>query len=828
MKNIVIIYFLLILCLRVVGQSQSGHLFNGPYKGANLDMIAFPIGGIGAGMFCLDGTGTISHLSIHNEPAVFNTPRCFAAIAVKGQPNNTRVLEGPVSGWKRFSVRNGGHGVYGTTIGLARFRNASFKARFPFAEVSLTDQAMPVKVTITGWSPFIPTDIDNSSLPVGGLEYEFTNTTNQTQDLVFSFNSFLLRGFPQIKEMPNGFIVSGDTISTPEKKGDLAFYTDEPGTVMDYCWFRGGFYDPLTVTWHHLEEANPKPVSSQPGAPGASLMVPFRLKPGEKKTIKLMLAWYCPDTKLRFQDDVQNDSDATVEDKSKSLPSPYHKPWYSSKFKNITEVTAFWQQQYASLKATSQKFSDCFYKSTLPAEVTEAIAANLSILKSPTVLRQYDGRLWAWEGCEDDEGSCPGSCTHVWNYAQALSHLFPQMERSLRETEFNENQNKEGHQQFRAALPIRPQAHDFYAAADGQLGGIMKVYRDWRIDGDSAWLRRLYPRVKSSLDYCIRTWDPTRQGRLEEPHHNTYDVEFWGADGMTGSFYAGALEAFIKISDYLKEDAGAYQSLLTQTQAFVNDSLFNGEYFIQKIQWKGLQAKDPVSVSAKSIHSGYSPEALVLLQTEGPKYQYGDGVLSDGVVGDWMARVCGLPEPLEKSKVLSHLEAVYKYNFRTDLTDHSNPERPGYALANEGGVLLCSWPKGDMLSLPFVFSTETWTGIEYQVAGHLIFEGKVKEGLKIVQTLRNRYDGTTRNPFDEYECGHWYARALASYGLIESLTGVRYDAVDQTLYVDSKVGDFTSFLSTNTGWGNVFYHNGKVKLEVAYGSIPVKEIKYGH
>ena len=97
----------------------------------------------------------------------------------------------------------------------------------------------------------------------------------------------------------------------------------------------------------------------------------------------------------------------------------------------------------------------------------EAIAANLTILKSPTVLRQYYGRLWAWEGCEDMAGNCPGSCTHVWNYAQALSHLFPSLERTLRQTEFFDDQNTEGHQEFRASLPIRPLAHTFYAAADG-------------------------------------------------------------------------------------------------------------------------------------------------------------------------------------------------------------------------------------------------------------------------------------------------------------------------------------------------------------------------
>jgi hypothetical protein len=177
--------------------------------------------------------------------------------------------------------------------------------------------------------------------------------------------------------------------------------------------------------------------------------------------------------------------------------------------------------------------------------------------------------------------------------------------------------------------------------------------------------------------------------------------------------------------------------------------------------------------------------------------------------------------------VKSHLQSVYSFNLKKDLSDYSNPQRPGYALGNEGGLLLCTWPQGGKLSLPFVYSNEVWTGIEYQVASHLIFEGKVAEGLDVVRTCRHRYDGRVRNPFDEYECGHWYARAMSSYALIEALTGVRYDAVTRTLYVASKVGDFTSFLSTDSGFGNVSYQNGKAQLKVVYGTIDVQHTVIG-
>jgi uncharacterized protein (DUF608 family) len=804
---------------------QTAHRFNGSYDEAQLEHVAYPVGGMGAGMFCLEGTGAISHFSIRHAPDVFNEPPFFAAISVKGDPEKARVLEGPVPSWKKYGQKDAALGQPGATWGLARFRQASFKSRFPFAEIKLKDRDLPVTVTITGWSPFIPTDQDNSSLPVGALEYNFTNTGAETKDLVFSYNAELSGGFKQVESLVQGFILSDTgSVAKQQDPADFAVFTGDANAVIDHTWFRSGWWDPLTMCWNRIKKAEVQAYPPDKDPRGASLMVPFTLKPGQQKKIIVYMAWYVPNSHLRVMDDASDQKDFSVRDESKDLPSPYYKPWYSSRFKNIGELANYWRSRYEELKKNTGLFTDAFYRSTLPPEVTEAVAANLSILKSPTVMRQYDGRFWGWEGCEDSEGSCPGSCTHVWNYAQALSHLFPAMERSLRETEFNESQNTEGRQMFRSALPIRPIAHNFYAASDGQLGGIMKVYRDWRIYGDSLWLLRLYPKVKLSMDYCIGLWDPRHTGTLEEPHHNTYDIEFWGPDGMCTGMYLGALESMIRISDYLNKDSGPYHALLEKGRLAIAGSLFNGKYFYQKTRWQGLSAADPVEASKNSMGGDYSGDALEMLKREGPKYQYGDGCLSDGAIGAWMATVCGLPAPYDTSRIKSHLASVYQYNFKTDLSGHSNPQRPTYALGNEGGLLLCSWPRQDKLSLPFPYSDEVWTGIEYEVASHLIFVGNTAEGLEIVRTARKRYDGSVRNPFDEYECGHWYARAMSSYALIEALTGVRYDAVTKTLYVHSRIGDFTSFLSTNTGFGNLVYKNGKASLQVVYGSIDVKKV----
>ncbi len=801
--------------------------YNGPYAGSGLNRVAFPIGGIGAGMFCLEGTGAVSHVSVRNTLQFFNEPCTFAAVAVKGEPNVARVLEGPVPGWKIFGAARAGNGASGASYGLPRFREASFLARFPFGVVSLEDPKVPLAVTLTGWSPFTPGNSANSSLPVGALEYSFKNTTGSAVEAVFSFNTknFMSTGSEGNGVLPieNGFILYQEgSEDKPAEEGALAFFVDDPGAVVDHCWFKGGWWDAVTLAWMNIEEArllgNP-PVEGT--SPGASLFVPLTIGPGEEKTVRVMIAWYVPVTDLRYGREPEGAPPSP--DTEACCDSPYHRPWYAGRFMDIREVADYWRSNYDELRGKSVLFRDAFYDTTLPSEVVEAVAANLTILKTPTVLRQTDGRLWCFEGCSDDRGCCSGSCTHVWNYAQAIPHLFPDLERSLRQTEFNESQDDRGHQTFRSALPIRPVAHDFHAASDGQLGGIMKVYREWRISGDRAWLEGLWPKVRQSLDYCIRTWDPRGRGILEEPHHNTYDIEYWGPDGHCGSFYLGALKGAVELGEALGDDVGGYRDLLEKGIANLEGELYNGEYFIQKIQTEGLDATYE-GLDYSSNGTGYK-DIVDLLNREGPKYQYGTGCLSDGVLGFWIARVCGLDDIVSPDKVRSHLLAVHRYNLKHDLSDFANPQRPAFAAGNEGGLLLCTWPRGGELALPFVYSNEVWTGIEYQVASHLMMEGMVKEGLEIVRICRDRYDGSVRNPFNEYECGHWYARALSSYGLLQGLTGVRYDAVDKTLTIDSQIGDdFRSFLATATGYGIVGLKRGKPFVEMKSGTLDVERI----
>jgi hypothetical protein len=291
---------------------------------------------------------------------------------------------------------------------------------------------------------------------------------------------------------------------------------------------------------------------------------------------------------------------------------------------------------------------------------------------------------------------------------------------------------------------------------------------------------------------------------------------------MCSSFYLGALKAATLMGEALGEDVRGYQELYRKGREYLETRLFNGEYFFQTPRWEDLHAESPAEGNVK----GYSPEAIELLETEGPKHQYGSGCLTDGVLGAWMAEVCFVGEILDAKKVRKHLLSVVKYNLREDLSDHVDAQRPSFALGAEGGLLLCSWPKGGKPTAPFIYSDEVWTGIEYQVAAHLASFGELDAARRIVQLARRRYDGRVRNPYEEIECGRWYARAMSSYGLLQCASGVRYDAVARTLFVrPCEEGERRVFLSTASGFGTVSVRGEDVSLEVCGGQIPVENIE---
>lgn len=796
-----------------------------------------PMGGVGAGCLCLTGSGGIQDYSIWGSPATtaipdshHGTEAAFALLHIKGEDSVTKLVEGPLPPEKIYDqgiqgqgYRKGGH------EGLPRFESCEFASQYPFGIVTLADDEVPLTVQVEGWSPFVPLDDKNSGIPCAILNYTFSNPTGKAVEFDFSYHvSHLARGKEGDRGTRNRLVPGhGVSFSNTEDEassrfGSTALVTAAPNPVLKGMWFRGGWFDSISALWREVSTGafapNDGSLSEKglEGQNGGSVMVSLSLNPGETVTIPIVLAWYFPNCDIAI---------AGTGDNKDQIWHPY----YSSLWSDAGDVATYVLANLDELYRRTRAFQAALFASTFPASVQDAIVSNLAIVKSPTVLRQSNGRLWCWEGCFCHAGCCHGSCTHVWNYAQSIPHLFPSLERTLREQEYLCSMDDRGHVNFRSAIPDGPTSHDFHAASDGQFGGILKVHREWQISGDREWLAQMFPSAKRALDYAIVTWDPKRKGALFEPHHNTYDIEFWGPDGMCSSIYLGALCALAEMATELgfKEDAAFYSEIAERSARYLDGELFNGEYYEQRVQWEGLRDTSFADMLAKLPTDGSIDEMSALLKAEGPKYQYGIGCISDGVIGAWMTKIYGVETPLDMENVRAHLRSVFKYNFKEDLFDHACLQRPGYALGHEAGLLLCSWPKGGKPTLPFVYSDEVWTGIEYQVASHMIELGLVEEGLKVVDAVRSRYDGHVRNPFNEYECGNYYARAMASYALLGAVSGFRYSAASKTLWFGPKVESslFVSFFSTATGFGTIELGPSSLTIKMVEGELAVESLR---
>jgi len=305
---------------------------------------------------------------------------------------------------------------------------------------------------------------------------------------------------------------------------------------------------------------------------------------------------------------------------------------------------------------------------------------------------------------------------------------------------------------------------------------------------------------------------------------NTYDIVFWRPDIRDSSVYLAALKAMTLMAEALGEPAEPYAELAKSSANRLNNELFNGEYF-QQLPWSRAEASATDLADIES--TTHNAEELATLRREGPRHQFGSGCMTDGLVGEWLAQVCGLGPLLDPIKVRSHLAAVFRHNFQASLANHANSQRPKYALGREGGTILCTWPRGGELSFPFGYSDEVWTGIEYEAASHLIMTGMVKEGLTVLRACRARHDGTVRNPFDEFEAGRWYARSMACYSLLQAMSGARLERVSGTLHLAPAIkGDFQCFFCCASGYGLVGVRNSKPFVEVVSGEIPYQRILY--
>lgn len=837
--NFLLVGLLIINSIIVNSQTQSWPVLK-HYDANHLYNIALPLGGIGTGTVSLGGRGELRDWQIMNKPAFGfstvtkgnNAPFFSIFVFPDGEKSMSRALIGPLdpTEYQHYEGRPVNQ------HGFPRFSKASFDAAYPVGIVNLSDENLPVNVRIIGFNPLIPGDEEASGLPVAVLTYEVTNTSNKPLmvSVAVTMRNFVGEDGSKFKRdwkgdyIPlgaknnintfksengiSGIYMYSDSINKNDAAfGSIALSTSEMGGVsyrrssVQNQWERA-----IQDLWDDFSSDGDLTDKKQlkDNDPMGSLAVKKKIPANGTATFRFYITWNFPNRYGWSKEIVGN--------------------YYSTKYTNAWDAAQKVIPQIPALEEKTKQFLTAFVNSTIPSEVKEAALFNLSTLRSQTVFRIKSGHLMGWEGVMDEFGSCEGSCTHVWNYDAATPFLFGNLARTMRDVEFNYATDSTGFMNFRTDLPLSKKIRQKVAAADGQMGCIMKMYREWQLSGDNNFLKTNWPRVKKTLEFAwIKGgWDANQDGVMEGCQHNTMDVEYYGPNPQMEFWYLSALRAAEEMAKFMKDkDFQKKCSLLFKNGSqWTDENLFNGEYYIQKIT---------PPASAQDIAHGLKA-GMGSANLSNPDYQLGEGCLVDQLVGQYMAHICGLGYLANEQNIKTTLKTIMKYNYVDDFSPLFNNMR-SYVMGNESGLLMASWPKSRP-KVPFPYFSESMSGFEYTAAVGMIYENQTDNGLKCIKSIRDRFDGLKRNPFDEPECGHHYARAMASWASAIACSGFNYSAVTKSMEFTANAG--TYFWSNGSAWGTCKIEGKTVQLTVLMGKLelnsfalkglPTKKLKNGN
>ncbi len=811
------------------------------YRGEHLRAVAMPLGGIGTGTIALAGDGGLRQWQIvHNVNHTAHVPDSFFAFWARPQYGTgaARLLQSSAlydqSNFRPPATSND-HVVPPEARKLLErlpgVEQIEYAGEYPLAEIRYRDAAWPAEISLEAYSPFVPLDARDSGLPC--VVFEFTIKNPGERPLAASVLATLQNlvgwdGHSPIVGVEN-FAYGANRNALVRARGLTAIEMSNPRLPHDFA-FNGrlalaafaedaGYvtqWDNLELLWRDFAEdgrlANQE--GSAPSETGrtwnGALAAPVNLKPGEEKRIVFVLAWHFPN---RYVDWPQ--PAFTIADRKTKF---WIGTQYGKHFKSALDVVSYVRENLERLAGETRRFRDTFYDSTLPYELLDCVSSQASIIRTPTCIWLEDGTLHGFEGCCgastthcSNSGCCPLNCTHVWNYEQSLSRLFPDLERTMRRTDLEVQQHESGYIPHRTILPAylpRPWERKIGGpenpALDGMLGTVLKTYREYRQSGDREWLARLWPRVKKLMDYVMTTLDPQGTGVIQGEQPNTYDISIYGPNSFIGSLYLAALRAAEEMARIFGEDSVAkrYRGVYENGRRNLPAECWNGEYYIQKIDI-----------------------------TKYPEHQYGLGCHADQLLGQWWAHQLALGYVLPEDQVQTALASIVKYNWRENFAGFRQEPRV-FASENDQGLLICTWPKGGRPPVPTLYSDEVWTGIEYEVAALLIYENRAEEAFRIVRDVRARYDGRERNPWNEIECGDHYARALSSWTLLEAAAGMRYDAGEKFLAFAPrwKPEDFRCFFITGDGWGT-FEQKARASaqsetLAARYGNVRLRRLEF--
>jgi uncharacterized protein (DUF608 family) len=673
-----------------------------------------------------------------------------------------------------------------------------FEATYPVATVTYIDQTLPLQIKLRAFSPYIPGDPDNSGLPSTIQSISIKNLSNETISLEvvgWLENKLLMyKGvnedeFQRENKIFKKDICKGINLACQTENKELKAAGDFGNMTFATLVKNATCIDNLNAeidSFSYLKDS----LKLSENSPMAVIIAAHKLNPNQEVTDDFIISWYTPN--IAFPDKPPNQG-MTVENAN------FH--YYTTKFTDAEAVTSYIAQKYKSLVNYTLLWHQTWYDSTLPWWFMERTFMNISTLATSVSHRFQSGRFYAWEGV----GCCHGTCTHVYQYAQAMSRIFPEIEKDERERVdlaigFDE-----------ATGMIRIRGENTGPSIDGQAGTLLRFYREHLMSKDYSFLKSNWLKIKKAVKFVMKQ-DKNNDGMEDTPMENTLDA-LWSGEI---SWIVGLCIAGVRAGQAMAEEMNDFEfaeicrNYVEKGSKNMEQYLFNGEYFIHR----------PDPKEGKKGIGSYNTCHI------------------DQVYGQAWAWQVGLGRVIDKDKTLSALRALWKYNYMPDVGPYIK-DHPGgrfYALAGEGGMVMNTNPKndpqpyGDAKAWQIGYFSECMSGFEHQVAAHMMGEGMVEEALVITKTIHDRYHAIKRNPFNEIECSDHYSRAMASFGTFINACGFIYHGPKGEIGFAPKLTpeNFKAPYTSAESWGSYAQQRSETglscQLVVLYGKLRLKKI----
>lgn len=768
-----------------------------------LQYIGMPVGGINTGTLYLGGDGRLWLWDIFNDNREGIQPKevewssdLHAGKKVRSRDGSAYVKpaknEGEVEQGFAFKITQNGTTIIKRML-ASDWDDIVFEASYPMATITYIDKKLPVQIVATVFSPFIALDELNSGLPATIYSFSVKNNSAspaQVQITGWLENKTGIRTASNKEERINTAAVKNngaEVLCTIQTKADVDKLTAQAdyGTMCVTALSKNSFAIASLNTEKEEElfssssktEAKSLVDNKLIGAVSTSIV----LAPNQTRNADFVFAWHFPNLSLN------------------AIPDSGR--FYNTLFKNAAAVTAYVQKNFTKLSVESSLWKETFYDSTLPHWFLERTFLNISCLATTTSHRMESGRYYAWEGV----GCCPGTCTHVWQYAQASGRIFPQMEKDIRErVDLGLALQKDGSMWYRCEADKRP-------AVDGQAGTILRFYREHQMSVDDVFLRRNWSKIKKTILFLMKL-DKNGDGMEDTPVENTLDAMWDGEIAWIVGLCIAAVKAGEMMALEMNDEAFAKKcaNYVSLGKKNMEEKLFNGEYFIHR----------PDAEKGRQKLGSYNTCHI------------------DQVYGQSWAFQVGLDRILDKEKTITALRNLWKYNFTPDVGPYIKEHTGGrpYALPGEGGLIMNTNPKneakpyGDNVTWQMGYFHECMSGFEHQVAAHMMAEGMVDEALILTRMIHDRYHAAKRNPFNEIECSDHYARAMASYGTFITACGFEYNGPQSFIKFAPKITpeNFKAPFTAAEGWGSYEQKQAasgmEAKFHIKYGSIRLQTI----